>query len=171
MKRRRVNAFLIDSVLAFLAICLFYFVAMGLPLAAMGDYDVVQRSAYTSATPIAYGLFFVAHFVTSVSLKASIGQRLQKLWLVGSEGQRPKFTSFLGRSIFATLIFPTLVLLPGPALGFYLGAGSGGLSLGLLINGTALCALAALWTDNKNRNFTERIFGLQLVEKQSDFEP
>jgi uncharacterized oligopeptide transporter (OPT) family protein len=171
MKRRRLNAFLIDSVLAFLAICLFYFVAMGLPLAAMGDYDFVQRVAYTQATPIAYSLFFFAHFVTSVSIKASIGQRLKKLWLVGSEGQRPKVTAFLGRSIFATLIFPTLVLLPGPAVGFYLGAGSGGLSLALLSIGTALCALAALWTNNQNRNLSERTFGLQLVEKQSDIEP
>jgi hypothetical protein len=166
MKRRRFRAFLIDSVLAFLAICLFYFVAIGVPILSMGDYDVVQRSAYTSATPIAYGLFFVAHLVSSVALKASIGQRIQKLWLVGFEGQRPKFTAFLGRSIFATLIFPTLVLLPGPAVGFYLGAGSGGLSLGLLINGAVLCALIALWTDNNGRNVSERVFKLQLIEKQ-----
>lgn len=163
LNQRRVYAFFADALGYLGLIGLFYFVFQALPLVAMGDYNEVQRALYLYATPFAYGFFFAQHFLVHALKSASLGQVFFKVELVNAAGQRPTVQAHLMRAGIATAIFPTLILLPGPALGFYLGPGSGAMSLAILALGFAVAWYLSTRTMHDGANWLEQIARMKLV--------
>lgn len=164
-RESRRAAFALDAMGYAGLLVLFYFVYVGLPMAAMGEYDSVQRALYLKWTPMAFGFFFVQHLFFHAVMGASMGQRVRKLTYVTPAGQKPALGSLVVRAALSTLIFPSLILAPGPAIGFHFGPDSAPVSLTLLIIGCVVSGMLALRTDANGQTLTERLAGIRLVRK------
>ncbi|MEM6850766.1 MAG: RDD family protein [Pseudomonadota bacterium] len=156
--------FVLDAFGYSVLLFVFYFVFVGVPLLAMGDYDEVQRYLYLIWTPAAYIFFFAQHVIAHSLLEASFGQFVLGLAYRSADGERPLFINNAKRALISTLIFPTLLLLPGPVIGFLFGPDSALVSLVALAIGFAAAIRISLNIDGDGRTLTERATGLSLTK-------
>ena len=151
LKYLRQRAFILDFLIYAVLMFLFYFMFLALPMMAMGSYDVVQREIYMRWTPIAYVFFFIQHVFLHTVWSGSLGQRFCGLHLYHL-AEKPAAKWVFGRALVATLIFPTLILFPGPAIGFYFGPDSGAVSLFALGLGIVITMMLSLRLNKSGQN-------------------
>jgi hypothetical protein len=116
--------------------------------------------------PTFCALYFPQHFVWNALLRASPAEAIAGLRLVDQSGQsRPLFALFK-RVLIATIIFPTLIILPGPLTGFAMGPESATLSVVLLLLGVITASVLGAEPFKGTHKPTEALTGLRLVQRR-----
>lgn len=163
--RSRLTVFWFDTIFALTGTFWLFVGVVGLPaFAAMGRYEPDQEAAYLEALPFAFAICLVLTIASQLILKASAGQwfaglRLEPVTQTGAS------KGVVGQIVFGGILFPALLLLPGPMLGFAIGPASALGSLALLIAGIGLIGFLCLKTDADGQTLIERQTGIRLVYK------